>query len=326
MANIVYGAPYLPPASQAPSWTGLAMRWVAKGTEWSLTNPETGLGIMKGIRGLGSVAGQRHSSSSPAAPGSRHEGTSTLDREVFWPICIWSDGGSLGWMERDRAFWRTMDPQDTGEWIVTLPDGGERSLTCRFLSDGGKPSEHDPMFRGWDTYGITLVAEQPYWVGEPVVNSFIGPADPLPFFGTDGPVVNIATSYSAANARMDNPGDVESYPRWFIDGPVTAAHVGVGGVVVDVPFAVEVGTCLVIESDPDSIGATLYTVTAEGAAKKPSERIVGVDLVSPVDMSPDLGEADFAPIPPGQQVPLSLEITGTGAVEVLLPTLYRRAW
>lgn len=327
MANIVYGAPYLPPTATAPVWSGLDMRWVAKGTEWPLTNPETGIGLMPGIRGLGSPAGQRYATSSPAVAGSRFEGLNTLDREVFWPLTVWHDGGSVEWMKRDRAFWRTMDPTDTGLWVVTHPDGAERSLRVRFVSDGDKASTHDPMMKGWDTYGITLVAEQPFWVGEPVVNSFIGQVPPLPFFEPDGPqVVNIASSYSAANARMDNPGDVESYPRWYIDGETVAVTVGVNGVTVNVPFTVPAGQCLVIESDPDLIGATLYDVTVGGASKKPSARIVGVDLINPVDMSADLGEADFAAIPPGAQVPLSLEITGSGAVEVLLPTLYRRAW
>jgi hypothetical protein len=88
----------------------------------------------------------------------------------------------------------------------------------------------------------------------------------------------------------------------------------------------------VIESDPDAIGATLYEISPEQMAldaddrKKPADRVVGVDLINPVDKTADLGEADFAPIPPGEQVPLSMVVTGTGLVEVLLPTLYRRPW
>ena len=327
MANIVYGTPYQPPAPSVPIWSGMSMKWTAKGVDWSLSNPETGIVLLPGVRGLGSVRVDRHSTSSPAVPGSRFEGVSTLDREVFWPVHIFHDEGSRAWMERDRAFWRGMDPEDTGVWTVTHPDGAHRTLELRYVSDGDHSRQWDPMKSGWDTYGITLVAEQPYWVGESVVKSFIGPVEPLPFFDPTGPqVVNIASSYSAANATMDNPGDVESYPRWYIDGDTTAVSVGVGSQVVDVPFAIDAGTCLVIESDPDLIGATLYEITAAGAVKKPSERVVGPDLVNPIDMSADLGEADFAPIPAGSQVPLSLEITGTGAVEVLLPTLYRRPW
>ncbi|TLM87207.1 hypothetical protein [Pseudarthrobacter sp. NamE5] len=323
--NIVYGTPYLPPAPPAPAFSGLGLRWTAKGSEWALTDPSTGLFLKPGIRGLGSAAYTRHATESPAVAGSRFEGASYQDREVFWPIHIYSDAGSTDWMLRDRAFWATMDPTDTGIWTVTHPDGSHRSLRLRFLNDGDKVRDRDPMKVGWDSYGITLIAEQPFWVGDPVVKSFIGQVPPDPFFGTDGPVVTIASSYSAANATMDNPGDVESYPRWFVDGETTAVSVGVDGVIVTVPFTVAAGQCLVIESDPDLIGATLYEVTPD-APSKPSERVVGVHLINPVDMSPALGEADFAPIPSGSQVPLSMEIMGPGKVEALLPTLYRRPW
>ena len=326
MANIVYGAPYLPPVPAAPAWSGLAMHWASKGSEWALTDPSTGLFLMPGIRGLGSVASTRHATESPAVAGSRFEGASFLDREVFWPLHIFSDAGSVDWMHRDRAFWRTMDPEDTGVWTVTHPDGNHRSLRLRFQSDGDRALELDPLRSGWSSYGITLVAERPFWEGEPVVRSFAGQAPPLPFFDPTGPqIVNIASGYSVANASMDNPGDVESYPRWFVEGPAVTASVGVGSTVVDVPFEVPEGQCLVIESDPDLIGATLYDVAA-GAPSKPSERVVGVDLINPVDMTAALGEADFAPIPAGSAVPLSLTLVGLGKVEALLPTLYRRPW
>ncbi|MDQ1053169.1 hypothetical protein QE394_001097 [Arthrobacter sp. SORGH_AS 212] len=326
MANIVYGAPYIPPVDPAPAWSGMPMTWTAKGTEWALTDRSTGIFLLPGVRGLGSARQERHSTSSPAVAGSQYQGTSFLDREVMWPLKIWHNGGSTAWMERDRAFWKTMDPKDIGVWTVVHPDGNHRSLTLRFVDDGDHSRERNPLRIGWDRYNINLVAEQPFWVGRPVVRSFIGEAPPPPFFGNDGPIVNIASDFSAANARMDNPGDEESFPRWFIDGDTESAHVGVGEEIVHVPFPIDAGYCLVIESDPDLIGGTLYEITASGAEKKPSERVIGVDMINPVDMSPELGETDFAPVPAGAQVPLSLSISGTGAVEVLLPTLYRRPW
>lgn len=327
MANIVFGAPHIPPVDPAPAWSGMPMTWTAKGTQWALTDRSTGIFLLPGVRGLGSARTERHTTSSPAVAGSQYQGSSFLDREVMWPLKIWHNGGSTAWMERDRAFWTTMDPQDTGVWTVVHPDGNHRSLMLRFVDDGDHVRDRNPLRLGWDRYNITLVAEQPFWVGDPVVRSFIGELPPEPFFEPTGPqIVNIASDFSAANARMDNPGDVESYPRWFIDGDTSSASVGAGGVVVDVPFAVAAGTCLVIDSDPDLIGATLYEITVSGAEKKPSDRVIGVDMINPVDMSAALGEADFAPIPAGAQVPLSLQITGTGTVEVLLPTLYRRPW
>jgi hypothetical protein len=219
-----------------------------------------------------------------------------------------------------------MDPSDTGVWTVTHPDGASRSLRLRFRSDGDKASNLDPMLVGWDSYGITLVAEQPFWTGEAVVKSFAPPPVPLPFFDPTGPqIVNIGSSYSVENATIDNPGDVASYPRWYVDGETTHASMGVGETIVNVPFTVPAGSCLVVDSDPDLIGATLYEITVD-APSKPSERIIGKHLISPVDKTAALGEADFAPIPAGEQVPLSLTLTGTGVVEVQLPTLYRRPW
>lgn len=308
------------------------MTWAAKGLEFSLTNRRTGIHLMPGVRGLGSTKTERHSSSSPAVAGSRYEGTSTLDREVFWPLRVWHNGGSIEWMERDRAFWATMDPEDTGVWTVVHPDGKHRSIRLRFVSDGDHTRDRNPLRLGWDTYGITLVAEQPFWEGDPVVKSWKNRTYE-PFFEPTGPhLVNIAAGSDTFTARIDNPGDVESYATWFLDGGMTDAAVGVGGVVVDVPFSIAAGECLVIESDPNLIGATLYEISPEQMAlpteqrKKPSARIVGVDLINPMDMSAALGEADFAPIPAGASIPLSLTITGSGAVEALLPTRYRRPW
>lgn len=304
------------------------MTWTAKGITWPLTDRGTGIFLRPGVRGLGTITSSRLTSESPAVAGSRYEGLSVLDREVFWPLRIYCPDGSIAWMLRDRAFWSGMDPDDTGVWEITHPDGAKRSLRLRFLNDGDHTRAKNPMRLGWDNYNITLTAEQPYWEGAPEVQSFKAPPPPEPFFEPDGPhLINISSGYSVEDAAIDNFGDVESYPRWFIDGEVTAAAVGVGGVVVNVPFTVPYGQCLVIESDPSlELGATLYDITVTGAGKKPSARIIGTDLINPVDKTTDLGEADFAPIPAGQQVPLSLTLTGSGVVECLLPSLYRRPW
>ncbi|TQJ60477.1 hypothetical protein FBY30_2745 [Arthrobacter sp. SLBN-83] len=327
MANIVFGAPHIPPVDPAPAWSGMPMTWTAKGVTWPLTDRSTGIYLRPNVRGLGTITTERHASTSPALPGSRHEGVSVLDREVTWPIRIYCPDGSVAWMLRDRAFWEGMDPEDTGIWEVTHPDGAKRSLRLRFRDDSDHLRKKNPLKLGWDEYSINLVAEQPYWVGEPEVQSFKAPPPPQPFFEPNGPaLVNIASSYSVENATIDNLGDVESCARWYIDGETTSASVGVNGVVVTVPFTVPYGQCLVIESDPENLGATLYDITVGGMNKKPSERIFGEDLINPVDKTRDLGENDFAPIPAGKQVPLSLTLVGTGVVECLLPSLYRRPW
>jgi hypothetical protein len=326
LAYLVYGAPYVPPAPPAPVWVGMRMTWTAKGTEWPLTDYSTGLCLLSQVRGLGTPKFTRYSVSSPATPGSLFRGVSVADRDVFWPVHIWNDTSSLEWMDRDRAFWSTMDPYDTGVWTVYLPDGGTRSIRLRFVDDGDHAAEVDPIGNGWDTYGINLVAEQPFWEGNPVVRSWKADT-PLTFFDPTGPqIVNINSGHSLDSASITNPGDVESFPRWFIDGDTTTGTVGVNGVTVNIPFAVASGKCLVIDSDPDVIGATMYDITTAGLAMKPSARVIGVDLINPVDKTALLGEADFASVPAGSSVPLTLAVTGGGTIEVALPTRYRRAW
>lgn len=332
--GIRYAVPEIPPGDPAPAWSGMPMTWTAKGVTWPLTDRSTGVFLRPGVRGLGTISTERHFSTSPAVPGSRYEGTSVEDREVFWPLRIYSNQGSTEWMLRDRAFWQGMDPEDTGIWEITHPDGAKRSLRLRFVDDGNHARTKNPLRNGWDNYNITLVAEQPYWVGEPEVQAFKAPPPPEPFFEPTGPhLLNLISGYSVEDAAIDNLGDVESYARWFIDGEVTYAEVGVGGVVVVVPFTTPAGKCLVIESDPALVlGAIQYDISPEQLAldpkdrKKPSARIIGVDLINPVDKTTALGEVDFAPIPAGRQVPLSLALTGSGVVECLLPSLYRRPW
>jgi hypothetical protein len=218
-----------------------------------------------------------------------------------------------------------MDPDDIGVWEITLPDSKKRRLRLRFRDDGDHSFTSDPLFFGWQSYGVNFIAEDPYWEGDPVVRSWKN-GEYQPFFEPNGPhMFNIGSGSEISEATIDNLGDVESYARWFIDGETTEAAVGVGDLVVEVPFDVPEGKCLLIHSEPDLIGATMYDVVP-GAPSKPSERVIGVDMVNPVDRSADLGEADFAPIPAGASVPLSLSLAGTGTVEALLPSLYRRAW
>jgi len=326
--QVVYGLPFAPPNTPAPVWSPMTMTWTGwDGSEWAISDSRSGVVLMAGVRGLTMPPSQRVVTSSPARPGTRHEGSVTGEREVFWPLKVFHGDGSLAWIERDRAFRRTLDPDKPGVWTVTQPSGEIRRLTCYFDNEGSQSFDTIPSLTGWARYGIYFAAEQPFWEGAPVVKSFAGTATPDPFFEPDGPqIVNIASGYSVSNAAMDNPGDVESYPRWYVEGPATTATVGVGDVVVDVPFEVPEWKTLVIESDPDLIGATMYDIAPSGVGKKPSERVIGVDLVNPVDMTAQLGAADFAAIPAGKSVPLSLTLSGAGKVEAFLPTLWRAAW
>lgn len=330
MPDILFATSAPSPSTPTDALTlnDMRLRWEGwDGSVWDICDRRSGVFLLAGTRGLGMPTGSRFRDPSPGHHGSQHRGTLWGEREVFWPTKTWHEGKGMAFIERDRAFFRTMDPEKPGRWFAVQPDGQERHLELRYdpkSADDG--IETFPTLMGWAQYGVYLTADQPFWVGKPSVKSFEPPRQPEAFYEPNGPhLFNLGQGFTFANAAIDNLGDVESFPRWFIDGEAEpGAWVGVGDLRVTVPFAIPAWKCLVIESDPTKIGATMYDVTAPG--KKPSEREIGVDMVNPVNMSRQLGEADFTPVPPGKGVKLSISLEGSGVVEAYLPSLYRRAW
>lgn len=291
------------PGIQAMSWEG----W--DGTIFDVLNPGS-VFLTKGIRGLNAPDYTTYRQSSPGLHGSRYRGSRVQAREVFWPMFVYSDKNSQDWLEHDRALWRTLHPDKPGFWTVTATDGTSRRLALRFEGDGGHTSDHDPQQMGWELYGLTLVADQPFWEDtSPIVRSWSGSATRKPFFGagtsTGGAPFYISAGSTLSAAKMPNPGDEDGYIKWRITGPTTSVSVGVDGRMIDVPFGLAAGEKLIIDTAPDVQSAYME---ATG-----------------VDRTRELGEADFAPVPPGV-APLSLSMFGTGLVEAELTPLHRRAW
>lgn len=293
-------------------WSGLSMLWTGwDGSQWELSDLSSGVQLKAGARGLGSPDGDRYTSMSPAQAGSRNRGRRTLEREVFWPLRVYSGAGSQAWLDYDAAFWATMHPDRPGVWSVTQPNGITRSLVCRFVSDGSQTFDVDPSLIGWQNYGVTLVAERPFWVGEKIVRSWSDEAS-QPFFGGTGgggvgPPFYISAGNTISSARMPNPGDVDVYPVWSIGGSTTSVTVGVGDSTITYAAPIAGGDTITIDTDP----ARRTVVDQNG-----------------VDRSGNLqtGSQPFAPIPAGAGVPLSLSMVGTGTVTATIEPRYFRAW
>jgi hypothetical protein len=309
--GVVFGglvAPTTPPVL----WTGLDMKWVGwDGVEWSLTDSSTGTVMLPGVRGLSMPPVIHHRAAHASLPGARWRGHTIDVREVFWPLQIYSDLGSQDWIERDRAFWRTLDPQLTGQWIVTLPDGSTRTLKLRFVDDSQFTMETDSVFAGWSNYGITLAAEQPYWEGASITRRWEA-GGTSPFFPiSGGPAFTISPGNTLTQATLDNPGDVPAHVVWKVYGPLTSATVGVNGRTINIPFSVAAGDVLVIDTSPAAQTAMMGPVNGPWTT----------------DKTMNLGSIDFAPLPAGAVSNLSLNIAGgTGSISATFKPLYYRAW
>jgi hypothetical protein len=278
-------------------WTG----W--DGSVWNLSDPASPIRLMAGVRGLSMPPVRRYTADSPAVPGSRFRGAVPQEREVFWPLKVFTGTGQQ-WHDQDRAFFKTMDPERPGVWAHTTPDGQTRRLTCRFVDDDEHTYGIAPAGIGWAAYGITLVAEQPYWEGTQQIRYF--GADPaVLFFTADASVFALDPEQTVATATMDNPGDVDAYPVWTISGPSDRAVLGVGGRLIEVPFPVPAGKEVTVDPRP----------TAQTAIDSDGN-----------DRTGELGAVDFAPVPPGESVTLSLELVGDGFISAALTPLHYRAW
>lgn len=310
---LVFATPYFPTAPPRP-WVGLQMTWTGwDGSVWNLTSAAEGAVMLPGVRGLNMPPVIHYSTAYASVPGARWRGHTVDAREVFWPIQIYHDLNSQGWIDRDRAFWKTLRPEKTGTWTVKQPSGVERHMDLRFSNDSDATINQDPVLAGWASYGITLVAEQPFWRATPIIREWTA-GGALPFYPDgSGGGFTISPSTTLDTAAMPNPGDVDAYPVWEVHGPTTTAQVGIAGRNISIPFPVDDNQVLVIDTDPTQQSATLWDVA-------------GGVRTNPVDMTAQLGGANFVPVPADSVTTTSLSLDGAGKVSLILTPLYLRAW
>lgn len=326
MVNFAYATPDVPFVPDVPMFAGVGLSWTGwDGSEWALTDPDSGRFLMPGVRGLLMPDFTRHSSSSNFVAGSRHRGSSVQDRECFWPLHEFSDAGSADFLKWNRAFWKTLDPDREGTWRTHLPDGGSRSLRCRFLKSDDV-LDNDPVLRGWQSTGITLLADNPYWRGEPVRRSWGQPelrnyyvtAEDRTTYGYADDVIHyLSPGGSLGTASITNDGDVPAYPVWTVVGPTTSVSFGVDGAVVSVPFAIPAGKAVRLDTDPVNGQVLWFGDWSEDHFA----------VTSPVDRTADLvPSSKFVAVPAGEDRGLSITMTGTGTVIAELIPQFRRGF
>lgn len=307
MPRLILSRPAPVPAPYVSPWPGLSVVWTGwDGSVWDLTDRDSGVALyLGGVEGLHFPKLTRYTSKSRAIAGNRMRGWRAEERDVFWPVLVWSDGAA-GWIDRNTAFFRSMHPDRAGTWTVKALGREARSLDLTLVVDDSYTYDMDPLRVGWAEYPVSLEAARPYWRGEPVK---LGPwkaPNPQPFFGAGGygPPFYISGSESFGHAVVNNPGDIEAWGVWTVTGGLTGVELGVGGAVITVPFSVPEGSVLQIDTDP----------------RRPTAKLDGVNV------TPLLGLQDFAPVPDGAEVPLHVQGIGTGSVEFEITPLYFRAF
>lgn len=312
--TFVYIARPPAPPKNTTTWLRSSHEWVGwNGDSFRLSDWKTGVFLTQG--GTEGMAMPSESpwvrTGSPFVHGQQYTGGVVEPRRVFWPVYLYADGGSSSWQELDSRFWQTMHFGKPGTWRVTT-SAGTRELTCRFVSDGGHSFTRDPHRFGWQSYGVELVADDPFWAASEPIEKEWGQEPPVSFYG-GGPVTDpslgatpfaISGGTSLATAELNNPGDVDAWVLWTVEGPASNIRLGVDGRFVTYPGTLATGATLTINTDPQDQLAYL-----NGA-----------------EVTDLLGSYQFAPVRAGDSTRLSLSLEGAGTVKASLLPRYYRAW
>lgn len=312
--TFLYMTPPIAPPRPQDVWSRMTMEWVGwNGDSFLISDWKSGAFLRQsGTEGLGMPSETEWvRSGSPFVHGQVYAGGVSDPRKVFWPLYVYADGGSRDWQELDSKLWQTLQPGRFGMWRVTTT-AGTRELRCRFVSDGGHSFTRDPHRFGWQSYGVELVADDPFWLSaEPVTKSW-GQAPPENFYG-GGPVdaaspgaapFVISKGTSLATASIENPGDVDAWPMWQASGPLSNLRLGIGGRFVTFPGMVPEGSTLTINTDPVDQSA----------------------LLDGVDVTSELGSYQFASVPAGGETSLDLSFDGLGEISLTMMPRFYRAW
>lgn len=304
---------YVPPSM----WQGITSYWEApNGDMWNLLDGSSGIALCPGTRGWDNPEYDEFKASAPGLAGATFQGVRAKPREVLWALAMYEPASPSAILALDSDFWDTMDPEQFGWWHVIGPRGTRRKLQVRFVKDTGAGWEYLPGTTDWLKYGIYLEATlQPYWQGDPVSVVFDREGD-TDFFGPGAPDFTIGSSNSEAAATITNAGQVDVWPVWRFDGYTEAgAEVGATGRTTKIPIAVPEGQTLIIDTNPRVNTALLGTWNA---ARR--------ELVNTTNVMRQIGITNFAPIPRGRDVPLTIRSSGSGVTQASITPLYRRAW
>lgn len=292
----------------APVTTSLRWQWTgwdgADYRTWDLTDLASPVLKVRGATGTGHAVPEHHWTDAPLLDGSSWDGVRFSRGQLTVPVIV-TGSDTASFLAEHAAFLRSLDARREGTMRITRPDGQWREFTCRYDSGADMPIDLDPAMACRASYVITWNLADPFPAGEPVVLRFTNPA-PTQLF--PGPPFHINSSRTLASASFTNPGDVASPPLWRISGPFTGFRVGLGDAVVALTLTKPAGGWVEID-----MAARQRTILDEAG----------------VDRWLAATEAEFADIPPGVDVPLTVQVDGATAdtsVELSFTPKYQSAW
>lgn len=265
-----------------------------------------------GLQGLRSAEYDFYTRQGALTPGQVLTGSRARERKVYLPLLVGVNLDPFAFLELSDRWNNANTVGEYGVLRVTRPDGQWREISIRFNDDGGASLGDDPVEEGSELVGFTYYADDPFWYGD-VIPFHFAPDGGANFFnldaGTGATPFIISPSFTFATATVTNPGDVPAWAHYTFNGPIDSWSVQLGGGMVG-SYAVPAGSRLDVYTDPLQQVAIL-TDNETGAT---------------LDVTPELDNIDWRPVPRRGETPLVLNIQGSGSLDVELRPRFNRGY
>lgn len=224
--------------------------------------------LTTGLTGFGIPITQVRIDSS-ASDGGNYRHTKKGIREVDLPITI------LGTSEADvqaklRRLSRLLQTTLGATKIVaTFDDGSSLFLEAHYV--GGAETQFGSTANNYFcNWVLQMQAPQPYWQTSSEISFVIGESETGRGLLPNLTALKLASSSILGQLTINNVGDVPSYPRWSIMGPITDLAISNGSQEFTLPDPIEAGDIVTINTATgtvvDASGDNVYYLL--GAAPK----------------------------------------------------------
>lgn len=280
------------------------------GSIWNLRDGSRGVQIAQGsLLGLRNPPLKAFTRESSFVDGQTFTGYKFEPRPIDLPLDI--HGNSEGdWFTRERTLARAFRVDRPGKLTITDPFGGRRTITARLDDTDDDGLDEDPAAMQGSVLTIPLIADDPYYYGEPLDHEFKNATPGRGFYPPSGfgPPFYLAPSAFTGADTLDNPGDVPAWGVLTIPGPCSGFTVNIGGRRIEGfadGYSIPSGRTLTLDMDPRRSSAKLDDGT---------------------NITRKLTSTQFAAIPDGASVPIDVIVIGDTIATMTLTPRYLRAW
>lgn len=243
----------------------------------------------------------------PGMPGSRVREVRVGERTPFIPMFVSGYGHSDYLTVRDEVAAMlsvsNVNVAATGGTfdVVAYSERSERTLRCLYAEGMEGTYSQDVMGSWWESFGLSLLAVQPFWSGGEWTTPLIRTPTGARWFGHfPGKLASSRALSKGMSVIVD--GDVPAWPSVDVYGPADAVTITASGLSVTVPGGLDTDEAFHLDTDPRgrvaqfdgdtdwtrvgendkyrqlNPGENIVNITVTGATSATSARVYGPNL------------------------------------------------